>query len=111
MSEARGSEARRRTLQRRALRRLSEIEVEALGIALEAVTDLEAMMVQIYPSLRRAAEAECRSRALRGQLGDGPFTAAFVASRCLVRELTEAREATTETLDGGRVPRRLVAVQ
>jgi hypothetical protein len=100
------AEARQRTMQVRALRRLSTCEVAGLGIALEQLDAVEVVLVESLPKLRRAAEQEAAVRQAKGQpVRDGAYFGAWSAVRALVAVVSSAREETTYAEVSGKVER------
>lgn len=97
---------RARTMQVRALRRLSQTEVAGLGIGLAAVEECESALIGQLSGMRAAAEKETAIRKQRGMTTLGPYGVAFVeVKRCIAR-LGLAREDTELTLEAGKVERR-----
>lgn len=97
------SEARLRTIQTQALRRLSKTEVAGLGIGLSAITELESVLIVEMGNMRAAAEKEAAVRKLKGLPGPGPFARAHAAVRRSLCAVGLAIEDTGEAIDSGKV--------
>lgn len=98
---------RARTMQLRALRRLSSTEVAGLGIGLAAIEACETEVLADLTAMRLAAQKEREVRVLRGLPGHGPYGRAYISARRLVQRLGLAREDTEGVLDVGKVERRV----
>lgn len=101
------AEARARTMQVRALRRLSECEVAGLGVALRQLETLEVALVAALPKMREAADKEAAARRARGYpMQGGPFVQAWLGVRALLLVVGDAREETSLAEASGRVAKR-----
>ena len=98
---------RARTMQVRALRRLSQTEVAGLGIGLAAIVEVETELIGQLSGMRHAAEKEAYARNLRGLPGLGPYGTAFVEIKRALARLGLAREDTETAIDLGKVERRV----
>jgi hypothetical protein len=104
--ETTAAEDRARTMQVRALRRLSTCEVAGLGIALEQLEVVEAELVEALPKLRDAATKEANVRHARGLPPAGPYVRAWSGIRSLLSAVSAAREETSTVTEVGRVAKR-----
>ena len=100
------ADARQRTMQVRALRRLSKCELGGLGVALEQLEVVEAALVEVLPKMRQAAEKEAAVRRARGLPVAGPYVGAWSGARDLLLVVTDAREELTYTETSGKVEKR-----
>jgi hypothetical protein len=91
------AEERSRTMQVRALRRLSECEMAGVGLALQTLEAIEGELVQLLPEARRAAAKEAAARSARGLAPHGPFGSGREALRRALLALTDAREELSYT--------------
>lgn len=99
------AEARARTMQVRALRRLSECEVAGLGLALAQLAEVEAALIETMPKLRDAATKEANVRSMRGLPPSGPYVRGWSASRDLLALVEAARDELTVATSTRRVRR------
>ena len=90
------SDDRKSAVVRKSLRRLTATDMQALDLALRTIGEAEAELVKAYPKIAAAARRE--RGVMAGNMPEGPYCAAAVAVRDLVRVLTVAREETEVTV-------------